>query len=138
MDEYLNLKVQHPDKLIGVQVGEYMLFYGKDAEEAAPALVPVSACSGSECSAAGGSWEKPSNSCCQRERKIAASCSQVSKPTYSGCVTWNPRVYATVPLFTSEQITRFEYLLRQDPRNKAVSEYLSTDTDLFPGFKADI
>ena len=38
VDEYLNLKVQHPDKLIGVQVGEYMLFYGKDAEEAAPAL----------------------------------------------------------------------------------------------------
>ena len=36
--EYLNLKVQHPDKLIGVQVGDYMLFYGKDAEEAAPAL----------------------------------------------------------------------------------------------------
>ena len=33
------------------------------------------------------------------------------------------------PLLTSEQITRFEYLLRQDPRNKAVSEYLSTVTD---------
>ena len=38
VDEYLNLKVQHPDKLIGVQVGEYMLFYGKDADEAAHAL----------------------------------------------------------------------------------------------------
>ena len=36
--EYLNLKAQHPDKLIGVQVGGYYLFYGKDAEEAAPAL----------------------------------------------------------------------------------------------------
>ena len=29
VEEYLNLKVQHPDKLIGVQVGDYMLFYGK-------------------------------------------------------------------------------------------------------------
>ena len=38
VEEYLNLKVLHPDKLIGVQVGDYMLFYGKDAEEAAPAL----------------------------------------------------------------------------------------------------
>ena len=38
VDEYLNLKVRHPDKLIGVQVGNYMLFYGKDAEAAAPAL----------------------------------------------------------------------------------------------------
>ena len=36
--EYLNLKVQYPDKLIGVQVGDYYLYYGKDAEEAAPAL----------------------------------------------------------------------------------------------------
>jgi len=36
--EYLNLKAQHPDKLIGVQVGDTILFYGKDAEEAAPAL----------------------------------------------------------------------------------------------------
>lgn len=36
--EYLNLKAQHPDKLIGVQVGNYYLYYGKDAEEAAPAL----------------------------------------------------------------------------------------------------
>lgn len=38
VEEYLNLKAQHPDKLIGVQVGGYYLFYGKDAEEAAPAL----------------------------------------------------------------------------------------------------
>jgi len=38
VDEYLNLKAQHPDKLIGVQVGGYMLFYGKDAEAAAPAM----------------------------------------------------------------------------------------------------
>ncbi|MDE6997300.1 MAG: hypothetical protein K2P04_05410, partial [Oscillospiraceae bacterium] len=38
VEEYLNLKAQHPDKLIGVQVVDYMLFYGKDAEEAAPAL----------------------------------------------------------------------------------------------------
>ncbi len=37
-DEYLDLKVQHPDKLVGIQVGDYMLFYGKDAEAAAPAL----------------------------------------------------------------------------------------------------
>ncbi len=38
VEEYLNLKVQHPDRLIGVQVGEHFLFYGKDAEDAAPAL----------------------------------------------------------------------------------------------------
>ena len=38
VDEYLNLKVRYPDKLVGVQVGKYMLFYGKDAEAAAPAL----------------------------------------------------------------------------------------------------
>ena len=38
VEEYLNLKAAHPDKIIGVQVGGYMLFYGKDAEEAAPAL----------------------------------------------------------------------------------------------------
>ncbi|MDE7244107.1 MAG: hypothetical protein K2O18_09045, partial [Oscillospiraceae bacterium] len=38
VDEYLNLKAQHPDKLVGVQVGEYMLFYGKDAEVVSPAL----------------------------------------------------------------------------------------------------
>lgn len=38
VDAYLNLKAQHPDKLIGVQVGQYYLFYGKDAEAAAAAL----------------------------------------------------------------------------------------------------
>lgn len=38
VEEYLNLKAQYPDKLIGVQVGGYFLYYGKDAEEAAPAL----------------------------------------------------------------------------------------------------
>ena len=38
VDEYINLKAQYPDKLVGVQVGDYMLFYGKDAEEAASAL----------------------------------------------------------------------------------------------------
>ena len=38
IEEYLNLKAQHPDKLIGVQVGNYYLYYGKDAQEAAPAL----------------------------------------------------------------------------------------------------
>ena len=37
-EEYWNLKAQHPDKLVGVQVGEFMMFYGKDAEEAASAL----------------------------------------------------------------------------------------------------
>ena len=37
-EEYLDLKARYPDKLVGVQVGSYMLFYGKDAEEAAPAL----------------------------------------------------------------------------------------------------
>src|SRR5699024_1045492 len=31
-EEYLNLKARHPDKLVGVQVGSYMLFYGRDAE----------------------------------------------------------------------------------------------------------
>ena len=35
---YWNLKAQHPDKLVGVQVGEFMMFYGKDAEEASSAL----------------------------------------------------------------------------------------------------
>jgi len=35
---YWDLKAQYPDKLVGVQVGEYMLFYGQDAEAAAPAL----------------------------------------------------------------------------------------------------
>ena len=38
IDEYLDLKAQYPDKLVGVQVGKYMLFYGKDAEAAAPAM----------------------------------------------------------------------------------------------------
>ncbi len=38
VDEYLNLKAQYPDKLVGVQVDNTFLFYGKDAEEAAPAL----------------------------------------------------------------------------------------------------
>ena len=38
VEAYLNFKAQYPDRLIGVQVGEYMMFYGKDAEEAAPAL----------------------------------------------------------------------------------------------------
>ncbi len=37
-EEYWNLKAQHPDKLVGVQVGDYMLFYGQDAEEAASVL----------------------------------------------------------------------------------------------------
>ena len=37
-EEYLNLKAQHPDKIVGVRVGDYLLFYGKDAEAAAPAL----------------------------------------------------------------------------------------------------
>ena len=37
-EKYWELKAQHPDKLIGVQVGEFMMFYGKDAEEAASAL----------------------------------------------------------------------------------------------------
>ncbi|MCX4374441.1 MAG: hypothetical protein OSJ58_21980, partial [Dysosmobacter sp.] len=31
VDEYLDLKARYPDKLVGVQVGDYMLFYGKDA-----------------------------------------------------------------------------------------------------------
>ena len=38
VSEYLNLKAQHPDKLVGVQMGQYMMFYGKDAEEASAAL----------------------------------------------------------------------------------------------------
>ncbi len=37
-DQYWDLKAQHPDKLVGVQVGEFMMFYGKDAEEASAAL----------------------------------------------------------------------------------------------------
>ncbi len=36
--EYLNLKAAYPDKLVGIQSGETMLFYGTDAEEAAPVL----------------------------------------------------------------------------------------------------
>ncbi len=35
---YLELKAGHPDKLIAVKAGEYYLFYGKDAEAAAPVL----------------------------------------------------------------------------------------------------
>ena len=38
VEQYAVLKAEYPDKLIGVQVGEYMMFYGKDAEEAAQAL----------------------------------------------------------------------------------------------------
>ncbi len=38
VEAYLNLKAEHPDKLVGVQAGGYILFYGKDAEAAAPAL----------------------------------------------------------------------------------------------------
>ena len=38
VDEYLDLKARYPDKLVGVRVGDYMLFYGKDAEAAAPAM----------------------------------------------------------------------------------------------------
>ena len=38
VSEYLNLKTQYSDKLVGVQVDDTILFYGKDAEEAAPAL----------------------------------------------------------------------------------------------------
>ena len=37
-EQYWDLKSQHPDKLVGVQVGEFMMFYGKDAEEASAAL----------------------------------------------------------------------------------------------------
>ncbi|MBP5718752.1 MAG: hypothetical protein J6X53_07225, partial [Abditibacteriota bacterium] len=38
VDEYLKLKAQYPDKLVGVEIGELVLFYGKDAEAAGPAL----------------------------------------------------------------------------------------------------
>ena len=38
VEEYLNLKAQHPDKLVGVQAGSYYLFYGEDAKTAAAAL----------------------------------------------------------------------------------------------------
>ena len=37
-EQYWDLRAQHPDKLVGVQVGEFMMFYGKDAEEASAAL----------------------------------------------------------------------------------------------------
>ena len=37
-EKYWDLKAQHPDKLVGVQVGEFMMFYGKDAEEASSGL----------------------------------------------------------------------------------------------------
>ena len=37
-EAYINLKAQHPDRLIGVKVGDHYLFYGMDAEAAAPAL----------------------------------------------------------------------------------------------------
>jgi N12 class adenine-specific DNA methylase/adenine-specific DNA methylase len=36
--EYLNLKIDYPENLIGVKVGDLFLFYGKDAEPAAAAL----------------------------------------------------------------------------------------------------
>ncbi|WP_331477036.1 helicase-related protein [Blautia sp.] len=38
VEEYLNLKSQHSDKLVGVQAGGYYLFYGEDAKTAAAAL----------------------------------------------------------------------------------------------------
>ena len=38
VEEYLNLKTQYPDKLVGVKVGGYYLFYGEDAKTAASAL----------------------------------------------------------------------------------------------------
>ena len=37
-EEYLKLKAQHPDTLIGVRVDDHFLFYGKDAEIAGAAL----------------------------------------------------------------------------------------------------
>ena len=37
-EEYLDLKAQHPDQLVGIQTDGYLLFYGKDAQEAAAAL----------------------------------------------------------------------------------------------------
>ena len=49
-------------------------------------------------------------------------------------LNWNPSEIqlqypnTVPPLLTSEQITRFEYLLRQDPRNLPTSDFLSTDT----------
>ncbi len=38
VEEYLNLKAQHPRKLVGIQAGGYYLFYGEDARIAAEAL----------------------------------------------------------------------------------------------------
>lgn len=38
VEEYLNLKAQYPDKLVGVQAGDHYLFYGEDAKTAAAAL----------------------------------------------------------------------------------------------------
>ena len=38
VEQYIALKAQHSDKLVGVQVDTFMLFYGKDAVEAARAL----------------------------------------------------------------------------------------------------
>ena len=38
VEQYIALKARHPDKLVGVQVDKYMLFYGKDAVEAARSL----------------------------------------------------------------------------------------------------
>lgn len=35
---YLTLKEANPDKVVGIQVGDYIMFYGKDAETVAPAL----------------------------------------------------------------------------------------------------
>lgn len=37
-EEYLKLKAEHPDTLIGVRVDDHFLFYGKDAEIAGAAL----------------------------------------------------------------------------------------------------
>lgn len=37
-EEYLKLKAEHPDALIGVRVDDHFLFYGKDAEIAGAAL----------------------------------------------------------------------------------------------------
>ena len=38
VEEYLNLKAQYPDKLVGVQAGDHYLFYGEDAKTAAAVL----------------------------------------------------------------------------------------------------
>src|SRR5699024_2395052 len=37
-EEYLKLKAEHPDALVGVQVDDHFLFYGKDAEIAGAVL----------------------------------------------------------------------------------------------------